>query len=97
MTLGGLLRKLFGGGESAPAAPDRSAAVEYKGFRIIPNPRLQGGKYLTAALIEKEEAGAARVHELVRADTHGSADEAKAFSIQKAKQVIDEQGERIFG
>jgi len=33
---------------------------------------------------------------LLRADTLRSLEEAEAFSIRKAKQVIDEQGERIF-
>jgi hypothetical protein len=101
MAFGDLIKKLFGGGaargEAAAAAPDRSQAVEYKGFVIIPAPRPHGGQYLTAALIEKEDAGGAkRVHELVRADTHASPDAAGSFAIQKARQVIDEQGERIF-
>jgi len=36
-------------------------------------------------------------HHLMRADTLGSIEEAEAFSIRKAKQVIDEQGDAIFG
>jgi hypothetical protein len=99
MALGGLLKRLFGGagGATAPAGPDRSKAVEYKGYTIIPAPRPHGGQYLTAAIIEKPGAEAPRVHELVRADTHGTPDDAAAFAIQKAKQVIDEQGDRLFG
>jgi hypothetical protein len=99
MGLGGILKKLFGGGRSGaaqPPAPDRAQAVEYKGFTIIPAPRPHGGQYLTAALIEKDIDGETRTHELVRADTHGSPDDAKNFAVQKAKQVIDEQGERLF-
>ena len=98
MALGGLLKRLFGGGGSGPSAsaPDRSKAVEYKGFVIIPTPRPHGGQYLTAALIEKPAETGARTHELVRADTHASPDDASSFAIQKAKQVIDEQGDRLF-
>jgi hypothetical protein len=97
--LGNLVRKLFGGSGEAGAGtePDRSAAVEYKGYRIIPAPRPHGGQFLTAALIEKDDPGGVRSHELVRADTHASADDARNFAIQKARQVIDEQGDRIFG
>jgi hypothetical protein len=99
MALGGLIKRLFGGGDggSAQAGADRSKAVEYKGFVIIPTPRPHGGQYLTAAIIEKTNETGARSHELIRADTHGSQDDAAAFAIGKAKQVIDEQGERLFG
>ena len=98
MAIGGFLKKLFGAGEGgAPPGPDRGKAVEYKGFTIIPAPRPHGGQYLTAAVIEKEVDGALRTHDLVRADTHGSAEDAGTFAVHKAKQVIDEQGERLFG
>ncbi|SNB79250.1 hypothetical protein SAMN07250955_12058 [Arboricoccus pini] len=100
MALGKLFGRLFGssssGTDKAPSPPDRSQAVEYKGFTIIPAPRPHGSQYLTAALIEKELAGETRTHDLIRADTHASADDAKAFAIQKARQVIDEQGDRLF-
>jgi len=36
-------------------------------------------------------------HRLIRADLFGSAEEAARFSLIKARQVIDEQGERLFG
>jgi hypothetical protein len=99
MALGGLIKRLFGGGDgTAPSAgSDRSRAVDYKGYTIIPTPRPHGGQYLTAAIIEKPGETAPLVHELVRADTHGSPDDAAAFAVQKAKQVIDEQGDRLFG
>jgi hypothetical protein len=99
MALSSLIKRLFGGagGEAASAGPDRSKAVEYKGFLIIPTPRPHGGQYLTAAVIEKPGDAEPRTHELIRADTHGSPDDAASFAIQKAKQVIDEQGERLFG
>ena len=99
MAFGDILKRLFGGsGDSGrgPPPPDRSAMVEYKGYRIVPAPRPHGAQFLTAALIEKDTETGTKVHELVRADTHGSPDDAKSFAIQKAKQVIDEQGERIF-
>ena len=36
-------------------------------------------------------------HRFVRAETHSSHEEAIAYSIVNAKQIIDEQGDRIFG
>jgi hypothetical protein len=84
--------KLFGG-KSEEAAEAPSTVEEYKGFRITPKPVRDGGQYRIAARIEKN----GRVHELIRADTMASLDEATALSAGKARQVIDEQGERVFG
>ncbi len=90
----GWLSKLFGGGgggEDAPAKP--AASEDYKGFTVTPNPMREGGQFRIAAKIEKD----GRVHQLIRADTVGSQDEAVALSMGKARQMIDEQGERLFG
>jgi hypothetical protein len=35
-------------------------------------------------------------HRFIRADSHVSLDEAASFSITKARQMIDLQGEHIF-
>ncbi len=89
--------RLFGGGRgSAPAEEPVGASEEHKGFRITPKPIREGGHYRVAARIEKEVAGTLRVHDLVRADTVASPDEARALSLAKARQVIDEQGDGLF-
>ena len=36
-------------------------------------------------------------HRFVRADTFGARDDADSFAIVKAKQIIDEQGDNLFG
>jgi hypothetical protein len=36
-------------------------------------------------------------HRFVRAEKHPSRDDAVTFSVFKGKQIIDEQGSRIFG
>lgn len=82
--------RLFGG---KPAEEAVAASEEHKGFRITPKPLREGGQFRVAARIEKD----GRVHELVRADTMTSLDEAKAMSLSKARQMIDEQGDRLFG
>lgn len=99
MGLGDALKRLFGGGggdAAADAVPDRNAMVEYNGFRIIPAPRRQGGQFLTAGVIEKDDPEGTKEHAFVRADTHASEDDAKVFTVRKAKQLIDEQGDRLF-
>jgi len=80
-------------GSDEPAA----AAVEYNGYRIRPAPYRTNGQYQTAGIIEKDTAEGVKQHRFVRADTHQSRDDAVAFVISKAKQIIDLQGDRMFG
>lgn len=82
--------RLFG---AKPDSPAPAQGEDYKGFRITPAPVREGGQFRVGARIEKE----GRRHGLIRADTMASADEAAAVALAKARQVIDEQGERIFG
>jgi hypothetical protein len=77
---------------SGPAVP----ATEYKGYRIRPTPYRTNGLYQTAGIIEKDAPEGVKTHRFVRADTHHSRDDAIAFVISKAKQIIDLQGDRIF-
>ena len=86
-----LFSKLFGGGKPAKE-PEL-----YKEFRIFPDPQSGSGGYRLAARIEKEVGGETKTHQMIRADQIQDAEEAEAFSIRKAKQLIDEQGERLFG
>ena len=92
-----LWSKLFGGGggSKSNARPEPEAET-YKGFIIFPEPQRGEGGYRVGARIEKEIAGEVKVHQLLRADAILNVDDAAAFSVRKAKQVIDEQGERIF-
>jgi hypothetical protein len=87
-----LLSRLFGG-----AAKPQSKPEDHKGFAIIPEPIREGGQWRVSARIEKEVAGVRKSHLLVRADTFGNEDEAVQASVRKAIQVIDEQGEGLFG
>lgn len=92
-----LFSKLFGRGSgSAEKAPPAREPELYEGFRIFAEPRPVAAGHQVAARIEKEVGGEVKVHHLLRADTTQSADEAAAHAVHKAKQVIDEQGERIF-
>lgn len=81
-----------GGGAAKADAP----AVEYKGYRIRPTPFRADGIYQTAGIIEKDAPDGVKAHRFIRADTHHSREDAVAFTIAKAKQIIDLQGERIF-
>jgi len=87
-----LWSRLTGGGGGEPAAE----GIEYNGYRIHPTPYPSKGAYQTSGVIEKEIGGELKEHRFVRAETHPSRDQAIEFSIHKAQQIIDEQGDRIF-
>jgi len=93
MMLKALLTRLFGGG-SQDAAEEW---IEYNGYRICPTPYRRAGQFQTCGVIEKEVGGETKQHRFVRAETHSSREGAVDFSIAKARQLIDEQGERLFG
>jgi hypothetical protein len=80
-----------GAGDEVPPAP-----LDYKGYRIRPAPYRSGSHYQTAGIIEKDTPEGVKAHRFVRADTYVSHDDAVAFTILKAKQIIDQQGDRMF-
>jgi len=87
-------KTLFGGGKSATQKAGET--VEYNGFTIRAEPFEDGGKYLTAGTISKEVAGETKTHRFVRADSHASFDAAASFSLDKARQIVDLMGDKIF-
>jgi len=80
------------GAADAPAEPP----IEYKGYRIQAAPYIANGQYQTAGVIEKDAPDGVKQHRFIRADTYANRDDAVAFTISKAKQIIDMQGDRIF-
>ena len=84
-----LFSKLFGGGGTAPEPESET----YEGYKITPNPAREGSRFRIGATIEKGD----KIHHLIRADMLETLEDANAASIRKAKQMIDEQGERLFG
>ncbi len=88
------LAGLFKGGP--PSAEAAAPGEDYKGFEISADPMRQGSGWVTAGYIRKTVAGEVKEHRFVRADTHTSRDEAIAFSIRKAKQIVDEQEKTLF-
>jgi len=81
-----------GAGAEAMAAE----LVEYKDYRIRPTPYQAGSQYQTSGTIEKDFPSGTREHRFVRAESHPSREDAVEFSLIKARQIIDQQGDRIF-
>ncbi len=92
--LKGLWDRLMGTGAADEEV--EAEAVEYKGYRIRPNPYRSGSQYQTSGTIEKDFPAGLKQHRFVRAESHPSKDDAVEFSIMKARQIIDQQGDRMF-
>jgi len=82
-----IFSKLFGA-----SAPKQEPSEDYNGYAITPAPVKEAQGFRIAAKIEKD----GKVHDMIRADTYSSPDAAKDASISKAKQVIDQMGDRLF-
>jgi hypothetical protein len=91
------LKRLFGGGEKAEA-PAAAKQIEHKGFLIRATPyKAEGGQYQTCGVVSKEVGGVMKEHKFIRADRFAALDDAVDISLKKGQQLVDEQGERMFG
>ena len=90
-----LLGSVMGGGrgEAAGAAEE---AEEYNGYRLYATPFRDEGQYRTAGRIEKDFDTGVKEHRFIRAEKHASLEEAQAFSLTKARQIVDQNGDRMF-
>ena len=89
-------KSLFGSRAANTADPPAGDPVEYNGFILRAAPFQEGGRYQTAGVIEKEIDGVKKEHRFIRADTHASYETAAEFSLAKARQIVDQMGERLF-
>ena len=92
-----MLRNLFGAGSPGESRQETGATVDYKGYTIRPASRREGSQWLTVGVISKAFDEDVKEHHFIRADTYGTKQDADACSILKAKQIIDEQGDKLFG
>ena len=89
--------KLFGGGEKEPAAPKREEPQVYNEYKIVAAPiPAENNQWRLAGFIIKTTDDGILEREYIRADVFHSREEAVEFTISKGKQVLDQQGDRIF-
>ncbi|RWL86273.1 MAG: hypothetical protein EOR68_28840 [Mesorhizobium sp.] len=91
------LKKLFGGGSNEAPEAGSAKQVEHKGFLISATPYKAEGQYQTCGVVSKEVDGVLKEHRFIRADRFAGLDDAVDISIKKGIQLVDEQGERMFG
>ncbi len=88
-------KRLFGGGSGSGS--DKPAQItEHNGYTIEARPYREGGQYQVAGVIVKGEGEARREHRFIRADRFASIEEAADFALMKGRQIVDQQGDRIF-
>jgi hypothetical protein len=94
------LKKFFGGGSTdtgGEAQPVAGKEIEHKGFTIRATPFKAEGQYQCCGLVIKEIDAGVKEHKFIRADRFASIDDAADIALRKGQQLVDEQGERIFG
>jgi len=89
-----LFKKLFGGGAKSVAP---TTDIEHQGYHIVATPMAEGSEFRICGVISKEIDGQIKQYEFIRADMLPSVEAANELTIRKAKQIIAEQGDRMFG
>jgi hypothetical protein len=91
-------KSLFGlGSKQGRQTAATAKRAEHKGFIIEARPYKEGGQYQTAGVISKDVDGVRKEHKFIRADRFTTLDEAADLALSKGRQMVDEQGDRLFG
>jgi len=95
--MAGFLKKLFGGGDGGGSGGgSKHEAEPFEDCLIIPAPQSSGGTWRVAGTITKEIDGETLERPFVRADTFNSEDDAVKFTLQKGRQIIEQNGKSLF-
>ena len=90
------LKRLFGLGDAGNGAAAPEPSIEHNGFTIRATPFEENGQWLTCGVVSKEIDGAVKEHRFIRADRFPGRDGAVEHSFVKGRQIVDQQGERVF-
>ncbi len=98
-SIGGILRRFFGSAASqrGAAADGFTVPVTHDGYTIQPQSFQENGQWIIAASISRQFPDGVREHEFVRADMFPTEGTANECAIRKARTLIDEMGENLFG
>lgn len=90
-----LLERLTGQrGQGQP--PADAASETYDGFTIHAAPRKDPDGWRVSGRIERESAAGTQTHHFIRADAFPDQQAAVTVTLRKARQMIDQLGERLF-
>ena len=90
-------KSLFGGGSASESEAQARRAGRIQRLHH-PRRALQGRGAVPDRRHRspRRSAACAKEHKFIRADRHASYDDAVEFSLAKARQIVDQQGERMF-
>lgn len=71
-----------------------AASERYKGFELQARPRREGNLWRVAGRICRLDDPDGPRHDFIRVDTMASHDEAVRLTLVKARQIVDERGDR---
>ena len=89
-----ILKKLFSVGRASDAKEPLTEV--YKGYTIRAMPEAAGDQYRLAGEITHQAETGLLVRTFLRADLFPGREQAEQFCLSKGRQIIDEQGERLF-
>ncbi|WP_026784080.1 HlyU family transcriptional regulator [Pleomorphomonas koreensis] len=90
------LKKLFGLGDSAPAAEKPAETQDYKGFKIAATPFKAEGQWQLCGVVSLEEDGVVREHRFIRADKFSDVEQAREMAFEKGRLIVDQLGRSVF-
>jgi len=94
--IGKFLGRLFGGGGEGSSGGGVLASETYEGFDIHAAPVHEANGWRVSGVITMTVDGEEKSHQFVRADTCADAESAAQMTLRKARQLIDERGDRLF-
>lgn len=97
--IGKFLGKLLGqpsDGKGESSSGDVVASEMYKDFQIHAAPVNEANGWRVTGVIVKTLDGVEKTHRFIRADTCADLESAASVTVRKAKQLIDERGDRLF-
>jgi hypothetical protein len=95
--MAGFFSKLFGGSSSSSAPASKEHMQKIGEYTVYATPRKEGAQYRLAGRIEHEADGQTLVRNFVRADLFSSETDTVETTFRKAKQIIDQHGQGLFG
>ena len=96
--MAGFLKRLFGGGEAdAGDAAQRAPDLEYKGVEVRATPiKEPDGQWRLAGTLTKVVDDAPVPRQFLRADLMPSKDQAASSALEKARLIIDQNGDGLW-
>jgi len=91
----GFLRRDRKAGQPTSGPGEETARETYEGFLLLARPVRDGGQWRVAGTIRRADDEEGAGFDFVRADTMADRDEATRMCFLKARQLVDEQGDRL--